>query len=97
MDWGRNDGAATAGYRDVALNLRLRTAAAIELGVDAHVCEVQLLLRQFAEIKVLRFSYFSYFEREREGERERGRERGEGREGGMERERAGRVRKGVAQ
>ena len=92
MDWGRYDGAATAGYRDVALNLRLRTAAAIELGVDAHVCEVQLLLRQFAEIKVLRFSYFSF---ERAREREGG--RGGGGEGGMERERAGGVRKCVAQ
>ena len=41
------------GYRNVAFNLRLRTAAARELGVDTHVCEVQLLLRPFAELKVV--------------------------------------------
>ena len=52
MDWGSYDGSETAGYRDVALNLRLCTAAALELGVELHVCEVQLLLRRFAEIKV---------------------------------------------
>ena len=51
--WGSYDGAASLGYRDVAFNLRLRTAAAREFGVDTHVCEVQLLLRPFAELKVM--------------------------------------------
>ena len=36
----------------MALNLRLRTEAAWELGVETHVCEIQLILRPFAEIKV---------------------------------------------
>ena len=48
---GRYDGEESAGYRDVALNVRLHTAAALDLGVEMHVCEVQLLLRPFAEIK----------------------------------------------
>ncbi len=42
----------TAGYRDVGLNLRVVTAEAALLGVDGHVCEVQLLLLPFAKIKV---------------------------------------------
>ena len=46
------DAAASGGYRDVALNLRLTGVAARELGVETHVCEVQLLLRPFAELKV---------------------------------------------
>jgi hypothetical protein len=42
----------TAGYRDVGFNLRVVTAEAALLGVDGHVCEVQLLLLPFAKIKV---------------------------------------------
>ena len=58
--WGSYDGAESLGYRDVAFNLRLRTAAAREFGVDTHVCEVQLLLRPFAKMKVVRlFCSFS--------------------------------------
>ena len=53
MFLGSYDGAESLGYRDVAFNLRLRTAAAREFGVDTHVCEVLLLLRPFAEIKVV--------------------------------------------
>mmetsp|Transcript_27192 Transcript_27192/g.56500 ORF Transcript_27192/g.56500 Transcript_27192/m.56500 type:complete len:83 (+) Transcript_27192:212-460(+) len=43
----------TAGYRDVGFNLRVVTAEALAalLGVDGHVCEVQLLLLPFAKIK----------------------------------------------
>jgi hypothetical protein len=48
------DGCASAGYRDVSLNLRVVGAAARRLGVEGHVCEVQLLLRRFAELKVRR-------------------------------------------
>ena len=44
--------AASAGYRDVSLNLSLSTAETRNLGVDCHVCEVQLILRSFAELKV---------------------------------------------
>ena len=43
---------ASAGYRDVALNLRLAGPAARRLGLDMHVCELQLLLRSFAQFKV---------------------------------------------
>ena len=45
------DSARSLGYRDVALNLRLSTAAACKLGCDLHVCELQLLLRPFAMLK----------------------------------------------
>ena len=36
------DAAATAGYRDVIVNLRLRSDAARAAGVADHVCEVLL-------------------------------------------------------
>jgi hypothetical protein len=42
----------SAGYRDLALNLRILNQDSIELGADTHVCELQLLLRPFAELKV---------------------------------------------
>ena len=44
---------ATAGYRDVALNVRLETAEIASLGLNSHVCEVQLVLIDFAKIKVI--------------------------------------------
>jgi hypothetical protein len=46
------DSGASAGYRDVALNLQLANAQTGALGVDTHVCELQLLLVPFAELKV---------------------------------------------
>ena len=46
------DAAATAGYRNLAVNLRLVTPEARALGVETHVCEVQLLLVSMAAIKV---------------------------------------------
>jgi hypothetical protein len=46
------DAAASAGYRDVVLNMRLCCAETVGLGVDGHVCEVQLIHRLFAEHKV---------------------------------------------
>ena len=42
----------TAGYRDVLVNLRLRTAEARRLNLDHHVWELQLMLVSFARIKV---------------------------------------------
>ena len=48
------DARATAGYRDVAVNLRVVGLGAAELGLDTHVCEVQLVLRGFADLKVSR-------------------------------------------
>lgn len=43
--------AESAGFRNVALNLLIVTPEAAELGVDTHVCEVQLLLRDFMDAK----------------------------------------------
>jgi len=43
----------SAGYRDFSINLRLVTPETIALGVEAHVCEVQLILKSFANIKTL--------------------------------------------
>ena len=45
-------GAAAGGYRDLSLNLRVTSVEAQELGVDGHVCEVQLILQSFHELKV---------------------------------------------
>jgi len=46
-----HDGNATAGYRDVLLNLRVCTKEAAMLGCDTHLCEVQLVLKSFGELK----------------------------------------------
>ena len=51
------DSGQSAGYRDVALNLRLETVETQKLGLTGHVCEVQLLLQPFAELKVKRISF----------------------------------------
>ena len=45
------DSMVTAGYRDLAINFRLITPATLALGVEAHVCELQLVLRSFAEVR----------------------------------------------
>mmetsp|Transcript_11590 Transcript_11590/g.24890 ORF Transcript_11590/g.24890 Transcript_11590/m.24890 type:complete len:200 (-) Transcript_11590:25-624(-) len=45
------DAVSYGGYRDVAVNLRLTTPAAVTLGLDSHVCELQLLLSPFAKFK----------------------------------------------
>ncbi len=46
-----HDAAVTAGYRMVMVNMLLVTAETERLGVDWHVCELQLLLRDFAVLK----------------------------------------------
>ena len=46
------DSSLSAGYRDVVLNLRITNEATTASGIDGHVCEVQLLHRIFAELKV---------------------------------------------
>jgi hypothetical protein len=43
----------SAGYRDVSLNIRIVNGWAEQLGLSGHVVEVQLLLKSFAELKVL--------------------------------------------
>ena len=39
------------GYRDVNINLFFRSRSAVQLSVEAHVCEVQLILQSVAELK----------------------------------------------
>ena len=46
------DSAQTAGYRDVSINLLLSSPEARRLCLDWHVCELQLVLIDFARIKV---------------------------------------------
>uniref|UniRef100_A0A7S0MQ86 Uncharacterized protein n=1 Tax=Cryptomonas curvata TaxID=233186 RepID=A0A7S0MQ86_9CRYP len=41
----------SAGYRDVVLNLQISNEQTATLGVDRHVCEVQLIHRIFADLK----------------------------------------------
>jgi len=41
----------SAGYRDLALNLRIGNHQSAKLGLDTHVCEVQLLLIEVSKIK----------------------------------------------
>jgi hypothetical protein len=47
----KHDGDATAGYRDVMLNLRICTKKTAMLGCDTHLCEVQLVLKSFGALK----------------------------------------------
>jgi len=47
----KHDGDATAGYRDVMLNLRVCTKGTAMLGCDTHLCELQLVLKSFGELK----------------------------------------------
>ena len=46
-----HNAAATAGYRMVMVNLSVVTDSTRRLGANIHVCELQLLLRQFAALK----------------------------------------------
>mmetsp|Transcript_17840 Transcript_17840/g.45051 ORF Transcript_17840/g.45051 Transcript_17840/m.45051 type:complete len:262 (+) Transcript_17840:504-1289(+) len=45
------DSRATAGYRDVCINLRISSEWTRHVGVSMHVCEVQLLLVKISENK----------------------------------------------
>jgi len=40
-----------AARRDLCINLRITSSLAVALGVEMHMCEVQLLLKSVAEIK----------------------------------------------
>ena len=62
------DAAASAGYRNLAVNLRVVTEETKALGLETHVCEVQLLLVHMAAIKVrdlsrdfLKFALFKQY------------------------------------
>ena len=50
---GGYDARQTAGYRDVLLNVRVDTPETRRLGIETHVCEVQLALAAFASLQVL--------------------------------------------
>jgi hypothetical protein len=52
------DGQQTAGYRNVSLNLQISTSETKELGVDLHVCELQLQHIQYANIKVVLSKFY---------------------------------------
>ena len=41
----------TAGYRNVAINIAIATPQTRRLGIDGHVCELQLILRPFHILK----------------------------------------------
>jgi ppGpp synthetase/RelA/SpoT-type nucleotidyltranferase len=43
----------SAGYRDILVNLRLKSDHVRKLGLDLHVCELQLILKQFMMHKSL--------------------------------------------
>jgi len=45
------DSSLSLGYRDVAFNLRICTKEAFDLGVETHVCELQLIMETFAANK----------------------------------------------
>ena len=44
--------ALSAGYRDVCMNIRISNHLTEELGLNLHVCEVQLVLLPYAKLKV---------------------------------------------
>jgi hypothetical protein len=47
------DSVSSAGYRNLAVNLRVDTPETRALGIETHICEVQLLLLHMAVIKVI--------------------------------------------
>jgi hypothetical protein len=55
------DSAPSAGYRNLAVNLRLVTTETKSLGIETHVCEVQLILLRMAIIKVMDILSFIFF------------------------------------
>ena len=78
---------ARRGRRNVTLNLKIVTADTVRLGVDGHICELQLNLRPFVELQVTwsERGWVGGWKGGREGGREEGREgrkRNGGREGG---------------
>jgi hypothetical protein len=46
------DSRRSAGFRNVSVNLRLVTPETVELGLETHVCELQLSLRSMDELAV---------------------------------------------
>jgi hypothetical protein len=52
----------SGGYRDLSVNLKVVSAQTKGLGLATHVCEVQLILKRFAEVKVCRIPHQPMFE-----------------------------------
>ena len=48
----------TAGYRDVAINIRVVNEDTMKLGVETHVAEIQLVLHAIFNIKVRVWNLF---------------------------------------
>ncbi len=46
------DSNLSKGYRDVAINMCIRSRGTRDLGISTHVCELQLILISFAKLKV---------------------------------------------
>ncbi len=46
----------SAGYRDVGINLQIISTETRIAGIDSHICELQLLYKPIAELKVLLFT-----------------------------------------
>ena len=46
------DSSLSAGYRDVCVNLIFSNDLAKNLGLERHICEVQLVLLSYAKLKV---------------------------------------------
>ena len=46
------DSAKSAGYRDVLVTLRLVNEETVSMNVENHICELQLILAPFYELKV---------------------------------------------
>ena len=46
------DSEQSAGYRNLAINLRVVTKETLMLGIETHVCEVQLILLPIYQLKV---------------------------------------------
>ena len=48
----RHQSSISAGYRDVGINLQIKTKQTRDAGTDNHICELQLIYQPFAELKV---------------------------------------------
>jgi len=48
----KHSSSISAGCRDVGINLQISTVGTRKAGLDAHICELQLLYMPFAELKV---------------------------------------------
>ncbi len=55
------DSSLSAGYRDVCVNLRFLSDITESLGLERHVCEVQLVLLPYAKLKVCKPLIWSSF------------------------------------